>query len=292
MLTPTEYIENPFQCLSDTGLLLGVHCAPVRQRLKESLTVVIVAGQPQTRVGAHRMFVELARHLAGVGVSSVRFDCAGWGDSVGPARSFEESRFDILAIIRSIQRNKPAEKIAVLGLCDGATAAWLSLPLLKADQRDILALIMINPWTDQKRFEAKAKLSNYYLERLKSREFWGKLLSGKMKIGGAIGGAMESIKMSQQNSADDEDDLSSQLMAALQASRTNLLLALCDIDLTAQTFSTWMEHDDRLRKWFPSENIFRHASADHTFSHPQDWLEACEWISAQLEHLLGQSKPH
>jgi uncharacterized protein len=285
-MNETNYVETSFNAQSPAGPLLGVHCAPLNPQAIKALTVVIVAGQPQTRVGAHRMFVELARHLAMCGINSIRFDCSGWGDSLGPVRRFEESQFDILTVVQAIKGKKPSESIALLGLCDGASAAWLSLPLLRADHRDLLALILINPWTDQKQFEAKAKISNYYIGRLTSKEFWGKLFRGRVKVSGALSEAIQSIKESQQTGAESIENLGTQLLKALDASPSALLLVLSEVDLTAQTFSAWMDHEERLRQSFPENNVLRHPAADHTFSDEDHWSEVCEWISRRLRALL------
>ena len=282
-----EFVESAFQVIGHEGPLIGVHCAPQHRPPKDSLTVVIVASQPQTRIGAHRMFVELARRFAASGISSVRFDCSGWGDSLGPAKHFEESKFDILTVVRAIQSQNPSERIALLGLRDGATAAWLSLPLLRADQREVLALILINPWIDQENFEAKGKLSDYYLERLKSPEFWGKLVSGRVQVGGVLADVVNSIKVNQEASSDSaEQPFTTQLLRTLDSTHPTLVLALSETDPIAEMFSAWLDHEDTLQQSFSKENVFRHPTADHTFSDDAAWLEACQWMTTRLQALL------
>jgi uncharacterized protein len=284
-----QYYESIFQVRGHSGPLLGVHCRPSIVKVS-STTVLIVPGQPQTRVGAHRMFVELARDLAERGIKSLRFDCSGWGDSIGPARAFEESRFDIVTVVQTLLLKEPNERIVILGLCDGATAAMLSLPLLKADQRKILAVVLINPWTDQKQFQAKARLSDYYLQRLKSRSFWKRLLSGNIQVGTAVSGALQSVKESQQSQGSDESQLTSRLIEAAQTMKTQLLVVLSLQDFTAQTFSRWMDHDERLKKRFAPENVFRHPTADHTFSNEDDWQSACQWIGQRINEISASPR--
>jgi len=46
-----------------------------------AIGMVIIVGGPQYRVGNHRKFIELARFLSNNGVSSLRFDYRGMGDS-------------------------------------------------------------------------------------------------------------------------------------------------------------------------------------------------------------------
>src|ERR1700694_1316605 len=61
--------------------------------------VLIVVGGPQCRVGSHRQFTLLARHLAERDVPTLRFDCRGMGDSDGEMRTFERVGADIRCAI-------------------------------------------------------------------------------------------------------------------------------------------------------------------------------------------------
>ncbi|MBK9363224.1 MAG: hypothetical protein IPM99_20030 [Rubrivivax sp.] len=70
--------------------------------------VVIVVGGPQVRTGSHRQFVHTARHLAALGVTTLRFDVRGMGDSTGDLRSFEALGDDIGAAIDALLRARPA----------------------------------------------------------------------------------------------------------------------------------------------------------------------------------------
>jgi uncharacterized protein len=231
------------------------------------------------------MFVELARYFAQEGIHSLRFDCSGRGDSLGPVRALEESRFDIVSVVQSLLRQNPDQHIALLGFGDSGMASILSLPLLKADQRKILATVLINPWTDPIDFEAKAKLSDYYVQRLKSKEFWGKLLSGRVQVASAIGEVLQSSKEASLASAPNENHLRARLLQAIEAADTTLLAVLATNDPMAQLFSTWRDNEITLRSKISEANILRDSGADHTFSNESDWLEVCRWISQRLNLL-------
>jgi uncharacterized protein len=283
--TQDLYQETGFQVRAVAGPLLGVVCSPNRPLQKSSLFVIIVAGQPQTRVGPHRMFVELARHLAEEGIRSLRFDCSGWGDSPGPTRSFEESRFDIVTVVQSVLREDPDQQVVIVGLCDGATAALLSLPLLKADHRKVIAMILINPWIDQEQFEAAAESPpNDYSEQLKSTRFWGKLLGRGSQGGSTSALALQSSKGGRQISGKRASDLS--LTNAIQGSNTKFLAVLSSQDLSAKIFSKWLDQDEKLKQSFSTENTLMHPRADHTFSDGAHWREACHWISQRLNQIV------
>ena len=168
--------------------------------------MLIVAGQPQTRSGAHRMFTELARALASQGVSTLRFDIGGWGDSPGDPRPFEASDQDIAAAARTLQAltqegaqssgsassgqasggsgkgTGGAVPLWLWGLCDGASAAALALPALAQSGVQAQGLCLVNPWVRSEASLSAAVVRTYYRQRLFERAFWARLLSGKISL--------------------------------------------------------------------------------------------------------------
>ena len=81
---------------------------------------------PLHRVGPHRMNVELARQLATVGVSSLRFDLSGLGDRV-PARSGALTRDRAVADVREamdyLAQRCGATRFVLVGHCSSADNA-------------------------------------------------------------------------------------------------------------------------------------------------------------------------
>ncbi|MBI4696622.1 MAG: hydrolase 1, exosortase A system-associated [Gammaproteobacteria bacterium] len=136
------------------------------------LGVVIVVGGPQYRVGSHRQFLLLARRLAAAGYPVLRFDYRGMGDSSGASRDFEHVDEDIRAAVDALVAASGVARVALWGLCDGASAA---LMYAATDPR-VAGVIGLNPWVHSAQGEAQARIRGYYLERLANREFWGKVL--------------------------------------------------------------------------------------------------------------------
>ena len=136
------------------------------------LGVVVVVGGPQYRVGSHRQFVLLARRLAAAGYPVLRFDFRGMGDSEGTPRDFERVEADLRAAIDAHTAASGVSRVVLWGLCDGASAALMYAP---ADGR-VAGIIALNPWVHTAQAEAEARIRGYYLRRLASRDFWGKLL--------------------------------------------------------------------------------------------------------------------
>lgn len=143
--------------------------------------VLIVVGGPQYRVGSHRQFLLLSRRLGAEGYPVMRFDYRGMGDAGGAMRSFEEVSADIGAAIDAFQGACPAVRRVVLwGLCDAASAALLYVEA-SGDER-VAGLVVLNPWVRSETSLAQTHIKYYYGQRLLEREFWWKLLRGRMAI--------------------------------------------------------------------------------------------------------------
>ncbi|HRO61361.1 MAG TPA: hydrolase 1, exosortase A system-associated, partial [Burkholderiaceae bacterium] len=159
--------------------LLGVLSRPADPQLRKSVGLVIVVGGPQTRVGSHRQFVLMARALARAGYPCLRFDYTGMGDSPGPKPDFETAGPDIRRACDALLDAEPAcRRIALWGLCDGASAAVFHA---LADER-VAAVIAANPWARSEATRAAAIVSEHYGSRLRSAEFWKKLATGKIDV--------------------------------------------------------------------------------------------------------------
>ncbi len=78
MTTGTE-VPVVFPCGSDR--LVGMLHRGDTDRRRQRGVVVVVAGGPQYRAGAHRQFVSLARKLAQHGYPVLRFDLRGMGEA-------------------------------------------------------------------------------------------------------------------------------------------------------------------------------------------------------------------
>lgn len=157
--------------------LLGVLATPGDPSRASGVGVLVVVGGPQYRAGAHRQFVQFARALAAAGHTVLRFDVRGMGDSTGEQRSFEALSDDIQAAIDALRAAAPScTKLALMGLCDGASAALMYMH--DTGDRRVDALCLLNPWLRSDESLARTQVQHYYLRRLTSPEFWRKLLAG------------------------------------------------------------------------------------------------------------------
>jgi exosortase A-associated hydrolase 1 len=255
-----------FNCAGDT--LLGILARP---QTPAATGVVVIVGGPQYRAGSHRQFVLLSRALAAAGYAVLRFDYRGMGDSQGQQRDFEAVSKDIAAAINALQQRLPSVKqVALWGLCDGASAALLYCH--ETHDPRVSGLCLLNPWVRSEASLAKTQVKHYYTQRLRQKEFWLKLLSGKVALS-ALSGFVQKVRQSsgasRQVVATDKDQPFQQRMAvAWHGFAGRILLILSDEDYTAKEFVEHANADAAWQGYLNHPHLERQeiAGVDHTFS--------------------------
>ncbi len=142
--------ESPLQ-LGLEGHLVGMLAGPdVRTTVDPAPlappTVIILNAGVLHRIGPHRLHVNLARRLARCGVTSLRLDLSGVGDSrpVPGALSFRDSAVaDTRLAMDHLAAETGARRFVLFGLCSGADNA---LATAVADER-VVGLVVIDPPT-------------------------------------------------------------------------------------------------------------------------------------------------
>ena len=262
-----------FHCQGEQ--LLGVLATPGAPSLVTGVGVLVVVGGPQYRVGAHRQFVQFSRALAAAGHSVLRFDARGMGDSTGEQRSFEALSDDIQAAIDALRAQVPAcTTLALMGLCDGASAALMYVH--DTDDRRVDALCLLNPWLRSDESLARTQVQHYYLRRLTSAEFWRKLLVGGVGLR-ALRDFFGTLRTSMRpgNSAAGGTapgraglDFRTAMLKGCQRFRGPILLGLSSDDLTAKEFDGASASNPGWRGALGRKQVQRAllAPADHTLS--------------------------
>ncbi len=243
--------------------------------------MLIAVGGPQYRAGSHRQFVLLARHLAQRGISTLRFDYRGMGDSTGAARAFDDVRADFDAALTTLCRECPElTRVVVWGLCDAASAALL----FAAPDPRVQGLVLLNPWVREPASLAQVHLKHYYRARLLQREFWRKLLGGAFDWRRAATGLLDNLRLARGiASRHDEGDFRAGMLRGLEDFRGKVLLVLSGKDLTAQEFSQTAAAAPRWRSALARATVQRLelAEADHTFSQGR-WRHEVEELTSDF----------
>ncbi|MBK8894999.1 MAG: hydrolase 1, exosortase A system-associated [Propionivibrio sp.] len=232
--------------------------------------VLIVVGGPQYRVGSHRQFLLLTRRLAAEGYPTMRFDYRGMGDSDGAMRNFEEVTDDIGAALDTFQSSCPTIRRVVLwGLCDAASSALLYVQATR-DSR-IAGLVLLNPWVRSEASLAQTHIKHYYGQRLLQREFWIKLLSGKLSLFQSVRGLVTSALKARGTSDHAEGEIRSfqdRMAEGLRQFSGRVLLILSGEDYTAKEFLEYAGANAAWSGLLDTDRISRvePPDADHTFS--------------------------
>lgn len=236
------------------------------------LGVLVVVGGPQYRVGSHRQFVHLARHLANAGVPVLRFDYRGMGDSEGCLRDFQDVSEDIRASLDQFSARLPdLERFVIWGLCDAASAAAFYVP---GDAR-VAGLVLLNPWVRTEQGQAQTLLKHYYWQRLRDPDLWRKVLRLEFDLLASLRSALGLVRQAKTGQAAGQRPeqnrdlpLPERMLRGLQAFTGPVLLILSERDLTAQEFKDILVADAGWAAWLARDAVEREdlASADHTFS--------------------------
>jgi exosortase A-associated hydrolase 1 len=273
----------------ESGSLVGILS---RSRLPASHGVLIVVGGPQYRVGSHRQFTLLARHLAEHGVPTLRFDYRGMGDSDGAVRTFERVGADIRCAIDRFFESVPGLKgVVIWGLCDAASAA---LFYAHQDAR-VSGLVLVNPWVRTEQGVARVRLRHYYLQRLFQASLWQKVAHGEFKFreaAAALGKlARDAMARRSPGTAVDsparESPLPNRMEEALHRFQGRVLLILSGNDLVAQEFKGVVAGSGRWRRLLSGDHITRHdlPEANHTFARREWRDQVARWTEAWVKNL-------
>ncbi|MCP5372642.1 MAG: hydrolase 1, exosortase A system-associated [Hyphomicrobiales bacterium] len=278
-----------FPCAGDS--LIGILHDPETPAARG---VLLVVGGPQYRVGSHRQFLLLARHLADHGIPVLRMDYRGMGDSDGDYLGFEHVHDDIAAGVDALVAHCPqVAEVVLWGLCDAASA---NLFYAATDPR-VAGVALLNPWVRTVEGEAKAYLRHYYVARLKDPEFWRKLASGGVNpatvlksmaglVARATGRGGEDPAPEEPSPAEglptvlmpappaDAAPLPDRMLAAMAAFEGAVLLIVSGRDLTAKEFLDAAQASRGWRDLLAAPRVVRRdlEAADHTFSR-REWRD-------------------
>ena len=170
------------QTVKEQALLLGPRrslVAVVSSAVRPSVandapTVVILNSGIVHRVGPNRMSVILARALAAIGFTAVRFDLSGIGDSEPRPDSLpplEAGLADVREALDSLAASRGTQRFILAGLCSGAD---LSVVYAGSDPR-VVGAVIIDPTIPH----TLRHWLHYYKNRLTRAESWINIVRGQ-----------------------------------------------------------------------------------------------------------------
>ncbi|HLF25332.1 MAG TPA: alpha/beta fold hydrolase [Anaerolineae bacterium] len=173
--------------LGRSKTLLGILTLPARapQAAQQPAIILLNAGLIH-RIGPNRIYVKLARRLADLGFTVLRFDLSGIGDS--PARAdhvpFEQSAIlEVQDAMNTLAQSHGIREFLLMGHCSGAVNSFRAA----CQDARVVGAVLINPeggneqWTE---YDKKRKVARYYQNyygrgALADASRWRKLLSGQ-----------------------------------------------------------------------------------------------------------------
>ena len=127
--TLAELQESP-ELFGEGQRLMGVITPAVGGKQLPLACLLVNAGVIH-RIGPHRINVKLARALAAVGVTSIRFDLSGLGDSRAATSAADfrgQAVSDMQAAMDHLERTRGIRRFMLVGICSGAVNGyWLAL---------------------------------------------------------------------------------------------------------------------------------------------------------------------
>lgn len=287
-----KYVEQAavFRCEGES--LIGVLAKP---ETPARVGIIVIVGGPQYRVGSHRQFVLLSRTFAKEGYAVLRFDYRGMGDSGGSIRSFDSVGADVASAIGELQLRIPSiQNVVLWGLCDGASASLLYWQ--QTNDPRVKGLCLLNPWIRSETSLARTQVRHYYFDRFVQREFWQKLLTGRIAFSSLRGFARQVILALSSSPLTGENPRTFQQKMAIACNsfQGSVLLLLSSEDYTAKEFSDYVRGDAIWLSALSLPRRIRHVlkGADHTFSNAESRARVAKltlnWLDFEINQLENQ----
>jgi alpha-beta hydrolase superfamily lysophospholipase len=177
--------------------LFGILSEPAERGLARTNDAVIFLNVGSNhRAGSNRMYVKMARSFAARGITSLRFDVSGIGDSVTTAGNenrlyAKESIADVQAAMDVLASLREVRRFFLVGLCSGA---YLAFKASHADSR-VAGQVLINTqtfsWKEGDTLDVTLR-KNYRSTRFYATEMWNlstwkRVLRGEVNTTGIAG---------------------------------------------------------------------------------------------------------
>jgi dienelactone hydrolase len=181
--------------------LFGILSRPAGYASETAVIIVNTGRNPRSGVG--RFGVEFARRLAAEGITALRFDFAGLGDSIGlpgeeDMRSdvFENDRSaDISAAIDTLEQ-LGCRRFMVHGICSGAYHGLHAAVRETRIEAVLMANLPLFLWKNGDSIAESKKRSyslSHYTTRMAGLANWGRLLRGESDVAGILKGQMSRL---------------------------------------------------------------------------------------------------
>lgn len=195
-----NWSESVYETQSDTGeMLRGILTVPEQD--DSGVVLILLPAGLKDRVGPHRLYVHVARLMASYGITVLRLDAMGIGESDGELdfafngkhyRSIQSGLFvaDCLAVMNDIDQRMGRRKFILGGLCGGAISAQL-VAAKSVEEQDVDRVLGVLSWShvavlDSEEPSARGATrsevvsnSRSYIRKVFSPHAWQRILRGE-----------------------------------------------------------------------------------------------------------------
>ena len=149
---------------------------------KSDFAVICITAGLVHHVGPHRMHVLLARSLSEIGISALRFDLSGIGDSAPRTDDLSADEAHVQEIKDAISelKQRSHSRIILFGVCSGA----LNAAKAAFGNTDIAGLVLVNSESGTSSAEVDPEIAAqlYLRHSLWNLKSWKNLLTGKVRV--------------------------------------------------------------------------------------------------------------
>jgi dienelactone hydrolase len=285
--------ERPFEFEFEGHRLAGVVTEPVSAPRVDLCAVLLNAGALR-HIGPHRMWVEAARRWAARGVSTLRFDVVGVGDSDGEASNYArrgafqrvEFAAQVIASMDALERAGVATRFMLGGVCSGAY--WSLHAALRDDRVDGLLLLnmLAFNWTPELGALRDARRTRALLQhgevgtvlRIAAQDRWRitRMVSTKLRAAASL-----------RRPASRPPPASSEVVEALDGLRDRDIRILLLLSAGEPLYDDFAADGliERLGEW-PNLTLERIATNEHVFSLIASQRRAHELLDAAVARML------
>jgi alpha/beta superfamily hydrolase len=144
------------------------------------------------RIGAGRQYVALARELAMRGITSLRFDASGLGESHAADGRPENEIYtrtriaDVKAAMDFLEAHWDVHRFMAVGVCSGAYLAFHSAAADARIYKQILVNLSIFEWTEGESYSSRARVrfrgTESYGRSLLKMDTWKRVFNGQVAV--------------------------------------------------------------------------------------------------------------
>ncbi|RMF70934.1 MAG: hypothetical protein D6740_07525 [Alphaproteobacteria bacterium] len=249
---------------------------------------LLLPGGTQTRMGAGRALVALARLMAARGMPTLACDWAGQGDSEGEPVPFTDRLSQIAAARQALAEATGTTRQLVIGICDGASAALLAAGEERAPEGEgapgrLAALVLVNCWMrDDDLAPPRGWLTGALARRLAGKRLRGKAAPAAGHLSWrALWRGLRAVRAARKAG---EGRLEGRLRAAAAACPAPILWVLARHDPTGRDALTRLRHP-RWRRLMRKQNHRRLLlpGDDHGLLDPRSRIA----LAAAIEEVIG-----